>query len=54
VEIEVQGDQLTIRAAAPQLRNGWDTAFASMASQRDDILLDEANATDWDQTEWEW
>jgi antitoxin MazE len=54
VEIEVQGDQLTIRAAAPQLRNGWDTAFASMAAQRDDILLDEANATDWDQTEWEW
>ena len=54
VEIEVQGDQLTIRAAAPQLRNGWDTAFASMAAQRDDILLDEANTTDWDQTEWEW
>lgn len=53
VEIEVQGDQLTIRAA-PQLRNGWDTAFAAMAAQYDDILLDEATTTDWDQVEWEW
>ncbi len=53
VEIEVQGDQLTIRAAS-QLRNGWETAFASMSAQRDDILLDEATTTDWDQIEWEW
>lgn len=54
VEIEVQGDQLIIRAAALQLRNGWDIAFSSMATQRDDILLDEASTTDWDQAEWEW
>ena len=50
----MQGDQLIIRAAALQLRNGWDIAFSSMAAQRDDILLDEANIADWDQTEWEW
>ncbi len=53
VEIEVQGDQLTIRAVS-QLRNGWEAAFASMSAQRDDILLDEATTTDWDQAEWEW
>ncbi|MBC6435956.1 AbrB/MazE/SpoVT family DNA-binding domain-containing protein [Nostoc sp. HG1] len=53
-EIEVQGNQLIIRAAALQLRNNWDTAFSSMATQRDDILLDEASTTDWDQAEWEW
>ena len=50
----MQGDQLIIRAAALQLRNGWDIAFSSMATQRDDILLDEASTTDWDQAEWEW
>lgn len=53
VEIEVQGDHLTIRTA-PYSRDGWDEAFATMAEQHDDVLLDEANATDWDQTEWEW
>ena len=51
VEIEVQSDQLTIRAAS-QLREGWDTAFTSMA-QGDDILL-QATTTNWDQVEWEW
>lgn len=53
VEIEVQGDRLTIRAV-PQLRNDWDTAFAAMATQHDDILLDGVTTTDWDQVEWEW
>jgi antitoxin MazE len=53
VEIEVQGDHLTIRTA-PRLRTGWDEAFAAMAKQHDDVLLDEVNATDWDQVEWEW
>ncbi|NCJ05613.1 AbrB/MazE/SpoVT family DNA-binding domain-containing protein [Synechococcales cyanobacterium C] len=53
VEIEVQGDHLTIRTA-PHLRAGWDTAFATMAEQHDDVLLDESNGTDWDQAEWDW
>ncbi|MBW4549982.1 MAG: AbrB/MazE/SpoVT family DNA-binding domain-containing protein [Aphanocapsa sp. GSE-SYN-MK-11-07L] len=53
VEIEVQGDHLTIRTAS-RLRNGWDEAFAEMADRHDDILLDEINPTDWDQVEWEW
>jgi antitoxin MazE len=54
VEIEVEGDHLTIRTA-PRLRAGWDEAFAAMAQQQDDRLLDDdVNHTDWDQVEWEW
>lgn len=53
VEIEVQGDHLTIRTAS-RLRAGWDEAFAVMAEEHDDVLLDDVNATDWDQVEWEW
>jgi antitoxin MazE len=53
VEIEVQGDHLTIRTVS-QVRSEWDEAFAVMAKQQDDMLLDEVNATDWDQVEWEW
>ena len=53
VEIEVQGDYLTIRTA-PRSRTGWDEAFAVMAKQHDDVLLDEVNTTDWDQVEWDW
>jgi antitoxin MazE len=53
VEIEVHGDHLTIRTAS-RLRTGWDEAFATMAKQRDDVLLDKVTTTDWDQVEWEW
>ncbi len=53
VEIEVHGDHLTIRTA-PQLRMGWDLAFASMAAEHDDVLLDDVSTTDWEQCEWEW
>ncbi|NJN23202.1 MAG: AbrB/MazE/SpoVT family DNA-binding domain-containing protein [Acaryochloridaceae cyanobacterium RL_2_7] len=53
VEIEVQGDCLTIRTAKC-LRIGWDEAFSSMAKQGDDTLLDTTTTTDWDLSEWEW
>ena len=53
VEIEVQGDRLIIRTA-PNLRDGWDTAFAAMAKEQDDVLLDEVNTTSWDKVKWEW
>jgi antitoxin MazE len=57
VEIEVQGDHLTIRPA-PHLqaggRAGWDEAFSNMAQQQDDALSDAVNPNDWDQIEWEW
>jgi antitoxin MazE len=53
VEIEVQGDHLTIRSAS-RSRSGWDEVFAGMSKQNDDVLLDEVSTTDWDQVEWEW
>lgn len=53
VEIEVQGKVLTIRTA-PRSRTGWDEAFAAMATQQDDVLLDEINTTEWDRVEWQW
>lgn len=53
VEIEVQSGQLIVRAA-PQSRLGWDEAFAAMAEQQDDVLLDDVATTNWDQVEWEW
>jgi antitoxin MazE len=53
VEIEVRDNQLIIRAA-PYARVGWAAAFAEMANNRDDVLLDDATTTLWDETEWEW
>ncbi|MEE3715887.1 AbrB/MazE/SpoVT family DNA-binding domain-containing protein [Tumidithrix elongata RA019] len=53
VEIEVQGNCLTVRSAQ-RLRTGWERAFAAMAEQQDDALLDDVNTTDWDRVEWEW
>ncbi|WGV25542.1 AbrB/MazE/SpoVT family DNA-binding domain-containing protein [Halotia branconii] len=53
VEIEVHGNHLIVRAA-PKLRVGWEEAFAAMAEQHDDVLLDDVSSTDWDQLEWEW
>ncbi|MEL7349992.1 MAG: AbrB/MazE/SpoVT family DNA-binding domain-containing protein [Cyanobacteria bacterium P01_A01_bin.116] len=53
VEIEVEGDCLTIRTAQG-CRAGWDEAFAAMAKNQDDGLLDEVHTTAWDHSEWEW
>jgi len=53
VEIEVHGDRIVIRAAL-QPRTGWDEAFAKMAQQHDDVLLDDFITTEWDEVEWEW
>ncbi|MBE9015712.1 AbrB/MazE/SpoVT family DNA-binding domain-containing protein [Chroococcidiopsis sp. CCALA 051] len=53
VEIEVQDECLIVRAAS-RSRIGWDKAFAAMAEQKDDVLLDDVNITEWDRTEWKW
>jgi antitoxin MazE len=53
VEIEVRDNQLII-TAAPGSRVGWAEAFAEMASNQDDALLDNVTTTSWDDTEWEW
>jgi antitoxin MazE len=52
VEIEVQGDRIVIRAALKP-RAGWDEAFAKMAEQHDDVLLDDVTATEWEELEWQ-
>ncbi|AFZ29744.1 SpoVT/AbrB domain-containing protein [Gloeocapsa sp. PCC 7428] len=53
VEIELENDHLVIRSAS-RSRIGWDEAFAAMAEQKDDTLLDDVSTTLWDQAEWEW
>jgi antitoxin MazE len=37
-------------------REGWDRAFAAMASRGDDRLVhgEQVQASSWDQEEWEW
>jgi antitoxin MazE len=66
VEIEVHGDRLVIRAAqkpgagwivigaTPKPRAGWEEAFAKMAEQHDDVLLDDVTTTEWEELEWQW
>ena len=53
VEIEVHDDRLILRAVG-RSRLGWEEAFAAMADRQDDILLDDANTTSWDSSQWEW
>jgi len=36
-----------------QPRAGWAEAFAMMAQNRDDVLLDHFVSTEWDQFNWE-
>ena len=55
VEIEVEGNTLIIRRLhAP--RANWSQAFADMAKNKDDTLLDAdaQSATQWDRGEWRW
>ena len=66
VEIEVHGDRIVIRAAqkpgagcfvisgALKPRADWEEAFAKMAEQHDDVLLDDVTTTEWKEFEWEW
>ncbi len=55
VEMEVHNHELVIRSAHGP-RQGWDEAFAGMAANDDDRLLDQVAETrqPWDQEEWEW
>lgn len=52
VLIEVKGRCLVIHPA--ESRQGWDAAFAQMAAQGDDKLLDPEATSSWDNLEWEW
>lgn len=52
VEIEVHGDRIVIRAALKP-RAGWEEAFAKMAEQHDDVLLDDVTTMEWEELEWQ-
>ncbi len=52
VEIEVHGDRIVIRAALKP-RGDWEEAFAKMAQQHDDVLLDDVTTTKWEDLEWQ-
>ncbi len=55
IELEVQGDQLLLRAAR-RPREGWDAQFQHMAERNDDKLLDKhvRSGSSWDEEEWQW
>jgi antitoxin MazE len=54
VVLEVQSNEIVIRAAQPP-RHGWAEAFKAMAARGDDQLLDKGfSHTSWDEEEWEW
>ena len=53
VEIEMQDGCLVIRPVG-RSRVGWEEAFAVMAAEQDDVLLDPPTETSWDEAEWEW
>lgn len=55
VEIRVESKRLIIQSSRKP-RAGWTEAFAAMAENRDDGLLDSTDAMDhsFDEEEWEW
>lgn len=53
VEIEIRDNHLVLRAAS-RSRASWEEAFATMAKQQDDVLLDDVTTTEWNHLEWEW
>ncbi len=53
VEIEVRNHELILKSPANPRAN-WEKAFKAMASNKDDILLDPALPTQWDEGDWEW
>jgi antitoxin MazE len=53
VEMTVEGNKLIIHSAH-RSRSDWEGQFISMAEAHDDGLIDEPNATSWDEEEWTW
>jgi len=52
IELEVKGDSLVLRSAAPH-RQGWDEAFAKLA-RADEPILPDHMSEEWDEAEWTW
>jgi antitoxin MazE len=55
VELEAEENRIVIRSTR-QPRQGWESAFRTMAERGDDSLLDYnlPTQTRWDEDEWQW
>jgi antitoxin MazE len=55
IKLEVQGDQLVLRAAR-RPREGWDEQFRQIAERNKDELLgtEVRSGSLWDEEEWTW
>lgn len=54
VEVTARRGSLVIRPIR-EPRAGWADAFAAMAANRDDALIDDTPvASKWDEEEWQW
>jgi antitoxin MazE len=53
VELQAREGRLVVKPAG-KARQGWEEVYHRMAEAKDDALLDEPFATDWDKTKWRW
>jgi antitoxin MazE len=55
VDLEVEGNRIIIRPVSSP-RNGWESAFKTMAEKGDDALVmgDDNISHSWDEDEWQW
>jgi antitoxin MazE len=53
VELQAQEGKLVVKPVG-MVRQGWEEAYRRMAEAKEDFLLDETTATDWDKSEWRW
>lgn len=53
IEIDVQDHRIIIHSPH-RARSSWDNAFAAMAKNMDDKMLDKHSQTHWDEKEWQW
>ena len=56
VNLEVEDNQIILKAINSPVRSGWESAFAKMTSN-DDKFLDATflnNQSSFDKSEWEW
>jgi len=57
VNLEVEDNQIILKAINSSVRVGWESAFAKMNSNHDDKLIDQSsldNQSSFDNDEWEW
>lgn len=57
VNIEVEKNQIILKAISSSIRFGWESEFVKMNSKGDDTLLDNTflhDQSSFDNFEWEW